>query len=333
VRPATVLIIALESDLHADAIVHQLNSLGARVARIDPTVDRTLPKEVRIRFGSCTQTEWEFPNGERLCFSSLTGVLCRYAIDKLTPVESSPLVQFSLSEELAAMLAPLRMIEPRRWINDPWLEARADCRILQAHEARLAGLSVPPFVVSSRYSDLIEFDSAQEHGSVIKPISDTPLALVGGKFVEPSSLKTGQFSAPYAAVFAPLDVANTPQVDGTPSLLQARVRKKLDVRATVVDSRVFAAAMPVEPGAPVDFRIAADTQAVPCSLPEGIQRSLVTLVATLRLRFASCDLVVDANEQIYFLEANVSGNWLWTETGANLAISRTIAEALITGFH
>ena len=328
-RCGSVLVLALESDLHADAVVYQLSNLGVPVVRIDPTVDRYLPKCVRISFNGSPKAEYEFADGAHICLGEVAGVLCRFAVDALIPSESAPLSQFSKSEEIAAFLAPLRAITTGRWINDPWCEARADCRILQAYEAQMAGLNVPPFVVSTRYSDLLEFAAAQRDGCVIKPISDVALARVSGEFIEPGCLSTDQFCAPYAAVFEPLHTESVQQLDSTPSLVQAHVRKKLDVRATVIDDKVFSAAMPVAEDAPIDFRRVTDIQVTPFDLPEKTQRSLVALVSALNLRFASCDLVVDSDGAAHFLEANVSGNWLWTEIGGDLPISRAIAEALI----
>ena len=154
-----VLVLALESDLHADAVVHELGRLGVHVVRIDPTVDRSLPKGVRVRYEDGPEAEYEFAHAESLRFGEVTGILCRFAVDGLIPAGSDPLQQFSRSEEIAAFLAPLRMTDCQRWVNDPWCEARADCRILQAHQAHLVGLRVPPFIVSSRYSDLVEFSA------------------------------------------------------------------------------------------------------------------------------------------------------------------------------
>jgi len=106
------------------------------------------------------------------------------------------------------------------------------------------------------------------------------------------------------------------------------VRKKLDVRATVVDDKVFAAAMPVAAEAPVDFRGSAEIHAMPFGLTQGTTWSLVALVAMLNLRFASCDLVVDVDGQIHFLEANVFRQLALDGTRADLPISECIAEAL-----
>ncbi|MGJ5818380.1 ATP-grasp domain-containing protein [Paludibaculum fermentans] len=317
------------SDLHADSVVYRLGEKGVRVVRVDPTVDHCLPANVHIETGTGTRAVYEFPSGETLSSADVAGVLCRFAIDGLTPSDANPLTYFSRSEELAAFLAPLRMLDSSLWINDPWVEVRADCRILQAHKAIAAGLSVPPFIVSSDYSKLLEFHAAHNHDCIIKPISNAALAKVSGEFVHAHELTTENFSAPYAVEFRPLPAGQPVRVDTTPSLLQQRVHKKFDIRATVVDNSVFSAAMRVRSGAPVDFRRDTSIRAEPFPLPPAIQASLVRLVASLGLRYASCDLTVDENEEIRFLESNVSGNWLWTELDAALPISEAIAAALI----
>src|SRR5947207_783769 len=76
--------------------------------------------------------------------TSVTGVLCRFAINSLMPaLDSRPLERFSEAERIATLLAPLRMIHSSCWINDPWVEERADCRVFQAFLARSLGLNVP----------------------------------------------------------------------------------------------------------------------------------------------------------------------------------------------
>jgi glutathione synthase/RimK-type ligase-like ATP-grasp enzyme len=68
----------------------------------------------------------------------------------------------------------------------------------------------------------------------------------------------------------------------------------------------------------------------PVVLSEDIEKKTIELLKKLRVRFASCDFLRDVKDNIYFLEANVQGNWLWTETD-DFHISRAIAKALTTG--
>ncbi len=323
-----VLVVALESDLHADAVVDQLLNRGIAVVRIDPTEDRSLPSRIRITSSPSYQAIYEFDGKDSLDTKEISGVFCRFAIDSLTPTdERTPLQCFSASEELSAFLAPLRMIEPTRWINDPWAEARADCRLLQTSIARSLGLQVPEWIVSSSYEELAAFHRRYPE-VVIKPLSDAPLALAGGKFVAPEHLRSAEFSAPYAVEFVPIPREFEDVVDGTPTLLQVRVPKKADIRATVVDGNVFAAEIPYRPGKSIDFRLEPNATVRPFDLSPTTSNLLVRLVAQLGLRFASCDLVLDERGQVHFLESNVSGNWLWTELGADLSISAALAKAL-----
>ncbi|MDR0301885.1 MAG: hypothetical protein LBI04_06190 [Treponema sp.] len=84
--------------------------------------------------------------------------------------------------------------------------------------------------------------------------------------------------------------------------------------------------MPYKEDNPIDFRLNRN-EVKEFKLPNNIEEKLIELVKKLGLRFASCDLVLDKNDEIYFLESNVQGNWLWTETNFN--ISEAIADALL----
>jgi hypothetical protein len=329
VRTESVLVIALTSDLHADAIVHQLHQLGIRVFRIDPTEDESLPVDIDISAFPYTAT-YQFSSGDQLNLNSITGVLCRFALESLSPQGfDDPLKHFAQSEQLAALLAPLRGVPQAKWVNDPWAASRADCRIYQAKAAQAVGLRVPVFLVSSRYADLLAFH-ARYGNVVIKPLSDAPLAEVDGEFVGQEKLRTWNFRAPYTATFAPLPPFQHPRSDDTPSLLQVKLEKRADLRVTVIDDQIFAAEMVSSPDDPIDFRLKSDIRVRHFDFPAETGRQLISLLKALGLRFASCDFVQDESGLIYFLEANVDGNWLWTEA-AGLPISQAIAHALIRG--
>ena len=107
------------------------------------------------------------------------------------------------------------------------------------------------------------------------------------------------------------------------------ITKKSDIRVTVIDDKVFAVEMPFREGNPIDFRLNRNDCLNEYKLPNDIKEKLIELVKIMGLRFASCDLVLDHNGEMYFLESNVQGNWLWTEINENMNISETIADALI----
>lgn len=325
----SVIVVALWGDLHADVVVGALAARGVRVVRMDLTEADDVPGQIRIAstpLASQIRVRREPP----LAMGEVSGVLCRIAIDALVPAATvGPLERFAQAEHLAALTAALRGIPRERWINDPWREAHADCRIHQARVADAMGLRVPPFLVSTEYEELCAF--ASHHGEcVIKPLSDSPLAQVNGCFVAPEDLHTADFVAPYAAAFVPLADEARCTVDGTPSLIQVRVDKVADVRATVVDDDVYAGIMYREAADPVDIRLKPHPAVQPLRLPSALADKLVNLVRGLEVRFASCDLVVDAAGDYHFLEANVAGNWLWAEPDERMPIAERLAAALVT---
>ena len=325
-----ILVIALKSDLHADSVIYCLNKKRIDVLRIDPTLDEDIPDKISIVSKPTIEAYYEFMGNKKINPLNCNGIFCRFAIDSLIPSSEDPLKNFTTAESLTAFLAPLRMIESSCWINDPWVENRADCKILQSKIARNIGLNIPEFIVSSNYSDLLSFYNEYKN-VIIKPLSDTTLASVNNEFVTQDNLFTDNFSAPYTAKFVPNKYIDTNNVDNTPALLQLEINKKSDIRATVIDKKVFAVEMPYKKGNPIDFRINKNDNIQEYNLPNDIKEKLVELVKILGLRFASCDLVLDHDNQIYFLESNVQGNWLWTEINENLNISETIATALING--
>tara|TARA_R110001606_G_scaffold217703_1_gene365579 strand:- start:37 stop:798 length:762 start_codon:yes stop_codon:yes gene_type:complete len=243
--------------------------------------------------------------------------------------DSAPLAQFSESERIAAFNAALRLVDRRKWINDPWAEARADCKILQSSVAISLGIDVPACLITQRVGEVVEFAQTQ-NDCVIKPISDVPLACVNGTYLPHNELYTNNFSAPYTAAIPLSFLDNVPAVDSTPSYIQAAVPKTADIRATVVGDSIFAASMVYEAGSPIDVRLNTDVQIQTHDLPPSMGTKLTKLVKKLGLRFASCDLALDNSGRYFFLESNVSGNWLWTEHAAAIPISRAIATLLMT---
>lgn len=324
---AQVLVIALKSDLHADSVIFHLNNKGVDVWRIDPTLDEDLPEKVSIFSNPVIESYFESNEKIKINPINCNGIFCRFAIDLLIPSSEDPLRNFTSAESLTAFLAPLRMIESSRWINDPWIESRADCKITQSKIAKDIGLNIPEFIVSSNYYDLLSFYKEYKN-VIIKPLSDTTLALVDNKFIKQENLFTDNFTAPYTAKFIPNENIDIKNIDNTPTLLQLEINKKSDIRATVVDEKVFAVEMPYNEGNPIDFRLN-NNSIKEYKLSNNIKEKLIKLVKMLGLRFASCDLVLGKNNQIYFLESNVQGNWLWTETNEKMNISEAIADSLI----
>lgn len=323
----TVLLIGLTEDAHVTAVRTRLGELGFPTFFFDPSEDDGVPT---LRWLRPERAVLEWPDGRALSTHQVRSVFCRYALDKLTVSGELPDIErFALTERLQAALSAFRCLDSRIWMNDPWHEARADCKLYQTYTAAQLGLQTPEQIVSGSVQDIIEF--AKSHPSlVIKSISDASLALIGNEFYFERPIPSSKFLAPYTKELR-LETLPTLKMDDTPSLIQGKVEKVFDVRAIVVDTNVLAYALVQGDAANVDFRLNEISRVEPIELPSDVARRLVNLVSAMQLRFAACDLILDADGAFTFLEANVSGNWLFCEQDGDLRTTETVAKALVSG--
>lgn len=324
----TVLLIGRDADLHIDAVLVELQTRGVPWIRLDP--ERIVASKTRLEatYGDCSSPTTIETYAGHIEPHEISGVLCRYALEAIELPTADAIARFAAAEFQAAQRGILLHIDAHRWVNDPFAEARADHKPFQLFAAQRVGLKVPPTLVSQDLAALKRF--AKRHGRcVIKPISDVGLARCSGSYFNeiPSTAKSATADCSFTGRFDPamLDREN---IDlSCPVLLQAEIAPKTDLRVTVVDDQVFAAEITqVDSHHSLDVRNCEKVEIA--ALDIGVTADAVcALVHRLGLRFAACDFV-RAPDGLYFLEANVSGNWLWTENGANLPISQALAGAL-----
>jgi hypothetical protein len=122
-----------------------------------------------------------------------------------------------------------------------------------------------------------------------------------------------------------------------PVTFQEEVRKKLELRVTVVGTKVFSAAIQSQQSRLLkhdwrhyhDFGESKYYSAY--ALPAKIEQMCVELLGALGICFGAIDLIVTPEDDYVFLEVNPNGQWHWTEVYAGLPIADAIAELLIRG--
>lgn len=320
----TVLLIGLVEDPHIRAVKVGLDEFGARSFFFDPSEEDGIPA---LRQLSRQHSILNWPDGRQLVVNSVRSIFCRYAIDKLYVNPNLPdLERFALTERLQAALSALRCIHSSSWVNDPWLEARADCKLYQTELASRLGLRTPDQIVTNSIADVRSF--AEKHDElIIKSISDCSLGVIGDEIYCDRPIPNANFLAPYTAPLS-VDKLDDLMMDDTPSLIQSKVRKRFDIRANVVDSDVFAYAITQQDGGGVDFRLNRIDSVSSIQLPDHIGGPLVELVRQMGLRFASCDLIQDEDGHFVFLEANVSGNYEFCDLSDEFRVTKALCRIL-----
>ena len=204
------------------------------------------------------------------------------------------------------------------WMNHPHHSGYANYRTVQLMAARLTGLLVPPTLITNEPGQARAF--ATEHGELIyKPM--THVSPGGGQLL---------YATPICA--RDLDGENGDAIAGTMHLLQRRIRANYAVRLTMVDSRVFAAAIYAHShAASIDWRSDYDALTYePIEPPSEVVDRVRSMMARLKLRFGALDFLVTAGGEWYFLEVNPNGQWAWIEQETRLPISEAIADALVS---
>jgi glutathione synthase/RimK-type ligase-like ATP-grasp enzyme len=320
----TILILSNPEDEHADAVELALDRRGEAHVRVDPA-----------EFPDAATLSVEFsPSGLRSRVLTLAGRVVR--LDEVTAVwlrrpgrpgagsrYEGTAVGDVMAEETAAVLTDLwdtldvpHLPGPRSVVQ------RAQYKLRQLQLAAELGLELPPTLVTSDPDALLEFAERYE-GLITKQAGSTQVRLApdGDPFVR------------YTEQLLPSDLAHVEALTLCPLIVQAYVPKLLELRVTVVGSRVLAAAIHSQTTNHTrhDWRRYdnAHTLMEPWDLPAEIANALLELNARLGVRYSASDFILTPDGRYVYLETNPSGQYLWVEDATGLPITEAIVDVLV----
>ena len=328
----SILVLAEDHDIHADAVYDMINQRGGRAHRINPEVD----------WGDTNEEAWELPNGEitwqvdgrvghrgnikwgnqEFNLGDIGSVYCRNFSFAQPQDNSSMEEQLRLTESSAGLSQTLQTINCF-WMNDPFHELKFDSKLVQAIAARKFNLLIPKTLVTNRPSDAREFISVNNDGTVIKQLGDMAFT-----DLEDQSMQSFGF---YTAKLEKQDLDQLDDVRNAPCLFQEHIIKSSDIRVTVVGEKLFAHEIDSQSRAKskIDFRKAEDLPISDFDFPVETGDKLKNLLQANGIEFAACDFILTPENELFFLEANVSGNWMWLETTEKHPILDAIVDRLI----
>jgi glutathione synthase/RimK-type ligase-like ATP-grasp enzyme len=211
------------------------------------------------------------------------------------------------------------------WVNRPDRARAAENKLLQLQAAHRCGLRFPATLISSDADEIRGFFAAHAH------IIHKPFATHSWRD------GAGRIHSTYARTLDAGMLHNDAALRLCPGIYQACVRKRYDLRVTVVGHRLFAVridAAAAEDGV-VDWRAAAiggQTTSRPVVLPDPWDAALRRLMDALGLVFGCIDLVADDNDDLHFIEINQAGQFLFVEHDApGVPLLRAMAAMLAQG--
>ncbi len=210
------------------------------------------------------------------------------------------------------------ILEKAYWLNKVRYIRRAENKIYQQILAREIGFRIPDGIITNEYNDFCRFAAGRE--TIIKPIKsgqiddkETP------KIVYTSKLKC---------------IPGKNEVEYGVNYLQENIRKKYDIRVTIVGNVVYATRIDAQGSNVTETDWRRGEIVLPHSrieLPRDILDKCLEMMRRLELNYGAIDLIEDKYGEYVFLEINPNGQWAWIEKQAGYDISGEIVKHLAYG--
>lgn len=321
-----LLILSEPNDAHIPFLLPKLEARRAEYLWFDPG---NFPAEAQISLGFNTSGLCEHRlqhQGRTVDLSRVTAVWWR----RPSPVTAGAGVQDPKQRDFVERVSQRFLNGLWELLDCPWLPGKpsaervADNKLVQLAVAARLGFTVPQTLVTNNPGDFLDFYN-EHHSSIInKSLINLNLA-VGEAGDEHSVL--------YTRTVRRRDVVNYQSVRHSPVIFQTYVPKNLELRVTVVGTRVFAAGIDSQGSRSTrhDWRHYDDLEVRygAYTLPSEIEQRCVRLVAELGLTYGAIDLIRTPTGEYIFLEINPNGQWGFIETLTGLPIADAIADFLI----
>jgi hypothetical protein len=347
-----ILIIGTADDEHIRYVTDRLNKRGSAYVQFDP---RHYPASAELT------VEYDRAGGSRGSLTlpgkhlELSDVRAAWHRARVRPIAASNVredqswwvaescVRFlsQVYECLDCLWIPARPASQReavRWSDsdappcDAWLTlpARAhvpspENKLHQLSVAGRIGLAVPRTLVTNSPERFLDFYEGCG-GELISKRAVELVPRVGGEITRPFTVSVER-----------RDAANHQAVRHGPVIFQEKVPKRLELRVTVVGTRVFAAEIRSQDSQrqQTDWRhhpeYGQSRYYAVHTLPADVERQCVDVVKALNLTFGALDLILTPDDKYVFLEVNSNGQWAYIESMLGLPISDAIAELLARG--
>lgn len=312
-----ILVVSYPEDPHAQRVMEHLQAAGHEVLLLDlsdlpdratltvdydhgaaPTIELGRDGLAAADLGRATAVWWRRPQSVEP--SSVT----------------DPEVRLFTVNEWQEAIGGLWQLLDARWVNDPVRDEVAARKALQLRVAAEAGFRVPRTLITSDPARAAAFIAAEGvDATIYKTFSCTHAV-----WRETRRLRED--------VLPLLD-----SVRLAPVIFQEHIPADVDLRVTVIGTRLFAAAIhSQETDYPTDFRMSlGEARTEPATLPAAVERGLLELMTRLGLLYGAFDLRRTPDGDHVFLEVNTAGEFLFVEERTGQPIARALAELLAGG--
>ena len=305
----SVLTISSPFDIHALAVQWGLDTMGIKndlwyprnfpsVQRITVRLDQGRSPTIDIKASDAVAGPYEVVWRRRVYQPLVHPRTHQHDVD-FAQQQNLELIQLvdGLLAENAVVLNPM---------TAHWL---VDHKIKQMDVAQRRGFSIPDTIVSNDADEIRRFAATHGHDIVYKPL-------------RPGGWKASAQQREHVIVtvkVAANDLLDDLALSLTPGIYQRRLLKKYELRVTVMGATAIAVKIDTQHDDcdPVDWRAGYMSGRPPplqaYDLPARLARQCIDTVHDLGLLFGCLDLIVTPDDEVFFLENNSMGQFLWCE--------------------
>ena len=200
---------------------------------------------------------------------------------------------------------------------------RAENKQLQLKIAREVGLTIPRTLITNAPEAVRGFARACKQGMIMKTLSSFAI------------YEQGDQKVVFTNTVHDKDLERLDDLRYCPAIFQEQVPKALELRATVVGTRVFTASIDSQRSekSSIDWRrdgIGLLEAWEPYALPPEVENGLLKLMHALGLNYGAADFILTPDGRHCFLEVNPVGEFFWLEKHPGLPLSGAIADLLVS---
>ncbi len=321
-----VLILTRKSDLEATRVSIRLLAKGIDSVRIN-VEDMSYQLRVRFHVGNIRDPRIEFSMGDRDLDSYKFPVVwlrdfdtTRIGFDFCT--NTNRLVQRFCYEQWNDSYNILIDGLASEWINGPEAIFKTSNRFRQLMIAEDIGFKIPSTLITNDPTTATEFYNHHNGQIVLKTVHHHGIEIEGKVYsIYTRSLTKDSLSRLVDLIYAPC-------------ILQERLKKKSELRVTIVGEKVFATELQTET-IPVccDDLHRGTLSEIPkraVKLDNATEASCLKMMNIFGLKYGAFDFILDGRNQLYFLEINPSGDWYWIENDTKQPITETMVNLIET---
>ena len=229
-------------------------------------------------------------------------------------------LRFARSEVRAAIDGVFRVFD-WFWVNHPDRVRIAGSKPLQLKIAEEIGFRIPNTLLTNDPDAVREFFGRNGGDVIYKPFNS-------GFFANTQKIC-------YTTPISVCELDHLDLIRTTPGIFQENVRKRIELRITVIGRKVFATEIHSQSRdeAKNDWREAEveDLPHIPHHLPADIEQRCIAFLERFGLAYGAMDMILTPEGEYVFLENNPSGQFGWIEEKTGEPMTATLAQMLIAG--